>query len=40
MLRKVSFIAFAAPERALGIAFTVFTSYMAYVSFRRSRTPS
>ena len=32
-------IAFITPERALEGAFTIFTAYMAYVSFRRSRNP-
>lgn len=32
-------IALATSERALELAFTVFTSYMAYVSFRRSKNP-
>lgn len=32
-----SSIAFITPERELEIAFTIFTAYMAYVSFKRSR---
>ncbi|BFH72952.1 sulfite exporter TauE/SafE family protein [Sulfurisphaera javensis] len=32
-------IAFAVPEKGLEGAFVLFTSYMAYVSFRRSRNP-
>lgn len=35
-----SAIAFRAPVRALEIAFSTFTAYMAYVSFRRSKSPS
>ncbi|WP_231961262.1 sulfite exporter TauE/SafE family protein [Saccharolobus sp. A20] len=32
-----SAIAFATPDRYLEIAFTIFTSYMSYVSFKRSK---
>jgi len=33
-------IAFATPERALEIAFIIFSVYMAYESFRRSKNPN
>ncbi|GAA5418611.1 sulfite exporter TauE/SafE family protein [Sulfurisphaera tokodaii] len=32
-------IAFAVPEKGLEASFTIFTSYMAYMSFKRSRNP-
>ncbi|MFP3202256.1 MAG: sulfite exporter TauE/SafE family protein [Sulfolobus sp.] len=32
-------IAFIVPEKALEIAFVFFTSYMAYISFKRSKNP-
>ncbi|WP_252896954.1 sulfite exporter TauE/SafE family protein [Metallosphaera hakonensis] len=32
-------IAFVTPDRVLEVIFTLFTTYMAYVSFRRSRNP-
>jgi len=32
-------IAFIVPEKALEIAFVLFTSYMAYISFKRSKNP-
>jgi uncharacterized membrane protein YfcA len=32
-------IAFIVPEKALEIAFIFFTSYMAYISFKRSKNP-
>ncbi|MBP1357716.1 MAG: sulfite exporter TauE/SafE family protein, partial [Sulfolobus sp.] len=32
-------IALATPERTLELVFSLFTSYMAYISFKRSRNP-